>query len=80
MANHKPKCTGCGKTVTVSVPDEEEGNQIAWECPDFECSTKNFLDGTTPVEMALERVGVTDEEGVRAVTDGDEATTGEAHA
>ena len=78
MAKTRRECTGCKQTWTFEVGDEEKANgeQIVWECPDFECATKNIIDGKTPAELALERIGVP-EEGVRQVTDGDEGTTGD---
>ena len=79
MANTRQKCTGCGNTYTFEVEDEakEQGLQIVWECPDFECATRNIIEGTTPAELALDRVNPPADESVRQVTDTDEATSGE---
>lgn len=82
MANTRRKCSGCEQTWTFPLEDAEDGAQVIWECPDYECATRNIIEGKTPAEMALERVMPTEEAraaGAVHVTDSDEGTTADTN-
>lgn len=85
MATKTLDCAKCGKPALVNVPDD--GTATAWECPDYECSARNEVEGTAAVHDIVVAPGERDDaqvldpaESVVEVADGDSASAGDTHA